>query len=79
MSQVSEISPIFITKHIIYIASKGNAASLMKPGTKRRRTNVQMELDAKQEEEDRQLLKNTKEMKAEMDTLKQQFKAMQEQ
>ena len=50
----------------------------MKPGTKRRRTNVQMELDAKKEEEDRQLLKNTKEMKAEMETLKQQFKAIQE-
>ena len=62
MSQVSDISPLFITKHIILIASKGNAASLMKPGTKRRRTNVQIELDAKQEEEDRQLLKDTRDM-----------------
>ena len=32
---------------------KGNGASLMRIGAKRRRTKLQLELDAKQEEEDR--------------------------
>ena len=41
----------------------------MKIGTKRRRTKVQMELDAQQEESDRQLLEDSQNMKAQMQAM----------
>ena len=56
-----------------YIESRGNGASLMKIGTKRRRTKVQMELDAQQEESDRQLLEDSQNMKAQMQAMYDQM------
>ena len=43
---VSVIYQLFCHEIQICIESRGNGASLMKIGTKRRRTKVQMELDA---------------------------------